>query len=197
MAQRAVLLMFVLVGVVIIGSAFAAADTLPNDPKVNPNANACFAGGTLEGRCNGVDSNSDGVISDDEVAFAWRGGWYLIRFQAGMISRTDFPAQYVYLLPPLTQEAAQTFPQCFEASFGMDFELLAPYNTLNNARSWDSEDGSCSGNSPWTATLVIAPTQPEAVTLCTNIGVDPIIIDPSDESSQYPTMPANVWMCED
>jgi hypothetical protein len=186
------LILFVLVGVLAIGSAFASADNLPNDPNVNADANACYTGGTLAGRCTGVDSNGDGVISDDEVRFAWVAGWYLIRFQAGIIARADFPSQYAYLLP---QDAG--FPQCFDSTLDgyADYELLAPINTLLNAQARLSTDGTCTGTVSYALTLVTAPDNTSATTLCNNLGVTNV--DPGLRSGIYPTLPPNTWMCED
>jgi hypothetical protein len=68
----------------------------PNDPNVNDRANACYEDGSMAGKC--------------DTDWEWEGGWYLIRFQAGLISREDFPAQYAILLPPLPQEEAADIP---------------------------------------------------------------------------------------
>ncbi|MFN8371877.1 MAG: hypothetical protein U0694_03230 [Anaerolineae bacterium] len=58
----------------------------PNDPRVNERANACYEDGSLAGRCH--------------TEWDWVAGWYLIRFQFGLISRANFPAEYVSVLPP-------------------------------------------------------------------------------------------------
>ncbi len=58
----------------------------PNDPTVNPRANACYAGAELAGKCH----------NDLE----WIAGWYLIRFEAGMISRDQVPQDVRWVLPP-------------------------------------------------------------------------------------------------
>ncbi len=59
----------------------------PNDPNINERANACYEDGSMAGKC--------------DTAWEWDGGWYLIRFQYGLISRDDVPAQYHILLPAL------------------------------------------------------------------------------------------------
>ncbi|QPC82788.1 hypothetical protein G4Y79_24405 [Phototrophicus methaneseepsis] len=59
----------------------------PNDPRINERANACFEGGTMEGRC--------------QTEIDWIAGWYLIRYNEGLIAREDFPSQYRWILPPL------------------------------------------------------------------------------------------------
>lgn len=57
----------------------------PNNPLSNGRANACYAGGSMEGKC--------------DTEWEWEAGWYLIRFEYGLISREDFFAQYAGLLP--------------------------------------------------------------------------------------------------
>jgi hypothetical protein len=93
--MKPLLALLALIAVLIVGvSAFAADDTLPNDPTVNPDANACFAGGAWEGKCG-------------DSGYFWEGGWYLIRFYYGLIPRSQFPDQYKWALPPeATEEPA-------------------------------------------------------------------------------------------
>ncbi|MEO1288622.1 MAG: hypothetical protein AAFV93_12705, partial [Chloroflexota bacterium] len=69
-----------------------------NDPTINDDANACFAGGVLEGRCND-DLDGDGIITDVETNWAWNCGWYLIRYNDGMFSRDDVPLTCQIMLP--------------------------------------------------------------------------------------------------
>ncbi len=57
----------------------------PNDPRVNERANACYDGGTLAGKC-------------DEQA-EWDAGWYLIRFEYGLLNCDNFPSQFRWVLP--------------------------------------------------------------------------------------------------
>lgn len=45
----------------------------PNDPATNPRANACYAGGSLAGRCN--------------VEWEWVCGWGIIRVEKGLLNR--------------------------------------------------------------------------------------------------------------
>jgi hypothetical protein len=52
----------------------------PNDPRTNERANACFEGGSMAGKCDAVNE--------------WEAGWYLIRFETGLISREQVPAQH-------------------------------------------------------------------------------------------------------
>jgi hypothetical protein len=95
--KRLILLgMFVAI-VILVLPAFAADDTLPNDPSVNPDANACLTGGVWEGKCG-----------DSE--YMWAGGWYLIRFNAGLIPREKYPDQYKWSLPSEKALLAGGFP---------------------------------------------------------------------------------------
>jgi hypothetical protein len=99
--------LFVLVTIVLFAlPTFAADDTLPNDPAVNPDANACLTGGLWEGKCG-----------DSE--YMWAGGWYLIRFHTGLIPREIFPDQYKWALPSLKSQLAGSgfpFPTCTATS---------------------------------------------------------------------------------
>jgi hypothetical protein len=56
-----------------------------NDPNVNERANACYEGSSLEGKC------------DTQVM--WDAGWYLIRYQYGLLGRGDIPEIYHWILP--------------------------------------------------------------------------------------------------
>jgi hypothetical protein len=55
-----------------------------NDPALNPRANACYEGGVMENKCT--------------TDWDWNCGWYLIRFDAGMIARAAFPPACTGLL---------------------------------------------------------------------------------------------------
>lgn len=71
-----------------------------NDPTVNERANACYTGGALAGKCTSE--------------WDWIAGWYLIRFEYGLISREAFPEAYRSVLPaldptvPITDEPVTT-----------------------------------------------------------------------------------------
>jgi hypothetical protein len=80
-------LVAILVFVSLLGAqAVFAGDESPdgNHPILDPNANACMAGGTLEGKC------------DSEAM--WNAGWYLVRFEQGEIDHDEFPDDYDWVL---------------------------------------------------------------------------------------------------
>jgi hypothetical protein len=62
----------------------------PNDPNDNDRANACYDDGSMAGKC----------LTDLD----WEAGWYFIRFEYGLLSREEIPAQYAVLLPPLPED---------------------------------------------------------------------------------------------
>jgi hypothetical protein len=69
----------VLFCVMMLSISVAAAQTdngQPNDPAVNPDANACYTGGSLAGKCDWP--------TEAEDEWAWDCGWYIIRAEAGI-----------------------------------------------------------------------------------------------------------------
>jgi hypothetical protein len=92
MLQRFFLVLLVLSSAIL---TFALDDQgNPNDPNDNDRANACYDDGSMAGKC----------LTD----WDWEAGWYFIRFEYGLLSREEIPAQYAVLLPPLPQEEEAT-----------------------------------------------------------------------------------------
>jgi len=71
-----------------------------NDPRVNDDANACYFGGTLSGKCNTTDVNGDKVVDSYDRDWMWQAGWHLIRYQYNVVIREDFEPTYQTLLEP-------------------------------------------------------------------------------------------------
>lgn len=63
--------------------AALAGDTYDDD--LDPEANACFEGGTLAGKC--------------ETEADWEAGWFLVRYEHGLIDLDKFPSEYRWVLP--------------------------------------------------------------------------------------------------
>lgn len=79
-------------------AVFAASDSEnPNDPAVNPNANACYTGGSMAGKCK----------ADKQL---WIAGWYAIRYQRGLITADQIPDPYKWLLDT-TGDENQNVPE--------------------------------------------------------------------------------------
>jgi hypothetical protein len=159
----------------------------PNDPTINERANACYEDGSMAGKC--------------DTQWEWEAGWYLIRFEYGLISREDFPAQYAILLPPLpVEEAAATeepvsYPTtgCVFTALGGIVMLYADFSGGNFLSSpvnfYDNSD--CSGSAdPSTVNLVYAPNgAADAQAICENHGFDATTTHPG-----FPLAP-NIYAC--
>ncbi len=65
----------------------------PNDPSENERANACFAGGSWEGKCHRTDVDFDGDVDEQDVNWMWRCGWYVIRAERGMLHEGQYPPE--------------------------------------------------------------------------------------------------------
>lgn len=98
--KRNLLFVVVAIGVfILLNVAFTAAfSETPNDPTLNPDANACYTGGSMAGTCN--------------TDYLWIAGWYAIRLQFGTISASQIPDTYQWLIPalPQTTEEPRLFP---------------------------------------------------------------------------------------
>jgi hypothetical protein len=88
---------------VVVGALMAQDDRgNVNDPGFNERANACFAGGSLEGKCHTTDADFDGDIDDLDIEYMWWCGWYKIRVEFRHIPRSAAPEGCQPLLAPLS-----------------------------------------------------------------------------------------------
>ena len=89
-------------GLLLAVTAVLAADDEgnPNDPTENDRANACYEGGSLEGKCDQTDMDRDGTVEDWEIEAMWECGWYLIRYEYALIPRDTVPGTCTPALPP-------------------------------------------------------------------------------------------------
>jgi hypothetical protein len=84
-------LLFVLL-VAMSGIALLAQSTVDdrgnaNDPVTNPRANACYAGGSLAGKC--------------DAEWKWVCGWGIIRVEEGLLNRAVLASECQALMPVL------------------------------------------------------------------------------------------------
>lgn len=78
------MILILLIGTVLV---FALDDQgNPNDPAINERANACYEDGTLAGQC--------------DTELEWQAGWYLIRYEFGILQRADIPEWVEWILAP-------------------------------------------------------------------------------------------------
>jgi hypothetical protein len=94
------LLMLCLLLITTAALASEPATTEENNPDTNPDANACYIGGSLFGKCSITDVNRDSQIEGWEIDYMYDAGWYLIRFDKGLFARNVIPEKYRWLLPP-------------------------------------------------------------------------------------------------
>jgi hypothetical protein len=169
------------------GAAFAQTDDggLPNDPLVNEDANACYAGGSLEGKC-ALDGDGNGVVDDYEADWAWNCGWHVIRLDAGMIGENDVPAWCAGLV-----NYARI---CYTSPISsLSLQYIGPPNTGGNLLIYGTSD--CTGpsaSSPYLA-LIYASTNAEANAAC--LALDPTSLGVAPVSELFFDAPSNVWMC--
>jgi len=67
------------------------------EPKTRAD-NECYAGGTMAGKCD-RGFHADGSTTPAEVAWAWRCGWYLARFNDHVIGREVVPQDCSSVMP--------------------------------------------------------------------------------------------------
>jgi hypothetical protein len=71
-----------------------------NNPRTNRHANACYIGGSLYGKCETYDLDHDRKVDIEEVKYMYDAGWFVIRFEEGMILRSQVPRMYRWLIGP-------------------------------------------------------------------------------------------------
>lgn len=98
--KRNLLFVVVVIGVFIgLNVALTAAfSETPNDPTINPDANACYTGGSMAGTCN--------------TDYLWIAGWYAIRLKWNVITVGQVPDAYKWLIPlvPQPTEEPRIYP---------------------------------------------------------------------------------------
>jgi hypothetical protein len=126
-----------------------------NNPLINEEANACYIGGTWEGQCGNVDVNRDGIVEQWESDYTYTVGWYLIRFEFGIISREDFPVEYSWALPPKPEPVPSSsgpivpppppVPACYDSILTgyVDVQYTGTPNVNTNLLRFASTNGTC------------------------------------------------------
>lgn len=122
---------FILIIILILGALAVFAEG-SIDPNLDEDANACYDGGTMAGKCE-VDFNDDGVVDEFERAWAWECGWYMIRLEAGIFSEiperceTLIPSEPVETVTVTEEPSAGNF--CYYEHSSTEFsiyEIIAP-----------------------------------------------------------------------
>lgn len=159
-------------------SAFAQADTAES--------NACDAGGVWEGKCDWP--------TEAEREWAWTCGWYVARYEAGIITEVPVWCNYA-VLTPFTPSA------CFVSHTGWrDFRLVGPLNTINNAEFYSTMDGTCQVEdltSPFfIITIAGSPIADEIDIICDAISPDASGYMSHSMATYYSGVPSDWYLCE-
>ncbi|MGB1287078.1 MAG: hypothetical protein ACPG7F_11135, partial [Aggregatilineales bacterium] len=141
-----------------------------NNPATNEDANDCFRGGVLAGKCSSTDIDMDGDVDADDRAWMWTAGWYLIRFNTGMIDRENFPSYFSTMLPALPETEVSAVPAlpsagCILVGFG-SHDYGGGYFLPVGAPGWFN--ATCAGvpGSASVVASVYAPAPFDPLTLC-------------------------------
>lgn len=78
--------------ILLIGASMVSAEDDLTPKPGTPADNECYPGGVLY-----REENQDGC----PTLWYWKAGWYLARYNRGLISRDDFPKEFESVLPPL------------------------------------------------------------------------------------------------
>jgi hypothetical protein len=119
----------VIIFVVVLGAMSLVAQETP--APFDPDANACFEGGELFGRCDTSDFNADGVVSQDEKDYAYVYGWYLLRCRVGGFFTEEFCAT---ILPPVFAEEEAEAPIPTSICIAIDGVSFAYAPGFNNSK---------------------------------------------------------------
>ena len=182
--KRFLLLLLVCLFSVFVASAQTDEAGNPNDPLVNENANACFEGGTMAGKCN-IDFDGNGTVDDFEVAWAWECGWYLIRYDAGMMSAAGFPLRCQSLLP-----AELT---CYTSDFHYSILYTGNLNAPGNVYGYYNPNcGGDIGTTSANSLLIFADSFADALAICASYGTV-VFLSPLNQIGY--DSPDNVYGC--
>jgi hypothetical protein len=149
----------------------------------SPEDNACYAGGSLDGKCDWP--------TDAEDEWAWTCGWYIARVESGVIPEHDIPKGCSY----------STVSVCYDSSEPSlpDLQIIGPPDRLNNAQFHMTFDGSCT-QAFFTFTVVSVPQVVNDFDLVVEkcaalIGHQEVVPMPLGVVSLYHGLPADYWGC--
>jgi hypothetical protein len=115
----------------------------PNDPAVNERANACYAGAAWEYRCG-----------NDQTL--WDAGWYYIRLQRGILSPSELPSSFWWIIPSdgsLGEVPAPAFGVCKEYYILLGVHYYAIFDSPTGDLEGDGDpfwmdDPTCAATAP-------------------------------------------------
>ncbi|MBK9751072.1 MAG: hypothetical protein IPO91_30485 [Chloroflexi bacterium] len=185
------ILLTLIVALLTFGVVFAAEPTTAaeNDPNLNEDANACYVGGTWAGQCETADIDQNGVVEPWEIEYIYEVGWYLIRYEYGLISRAEFPRAFIWALAPqASPSVVVVLPSCFDNAIYplFDVQYTGTPNENTNMPRFLSNDGSCTDSLGPSLNYYIVVDDPKQCPL-TNAW--------AASAYGFTTMPANFYIC--
>jgi hypothetical protein len=159
-----------------------------NDPNSNDRANACYEGGSMAGQCDTMEE--------------WEAGYYLIRWEYGLITLEQFPDFFNWALPDyLFEEASESAASnCFVHSSGSKSLLYSGASGVaGNFEVYSGAD--CSGSPLGSSNLstdnpiiIVAASSTAAGTLCQTLQ-DPLGYGIDWLSAYGYDAPTNIYVC--
>jgi hypothetical protein len=152
----------------------------------SPEDNACYAGGSLEGKCDWP--------TDAEDEWAWTCGWYIARAERGIIAESSVPNRCNYFTTAI----------CFRSEIsGPDLLMIGVPDRANNAILHLTTDGTCL-DPAYAVTIIISPITGPALDAmemafekCAEItdvpGAQALPLDWLDYG--HSGLPEDYWMC--
>jgi hypothetical protein len=105
----------------------------------SPDENACYAGGSLEGKCDWP--------TEAEDEWAWTCGWYIARAERGTISESSVPNWCNYFTTPI----------CYGGGASVyEVQMIGLPDRANNAIAHGTLDGTCS-DPRFAITIITSP----------------------------------------
>ena len=118
-----------------------------NDPNDNERANACYDGGTWEGKC--------------DTLYMWMGGWYRIKLDYGLMTADELPSAFQWVASPVWAPA------------GVCVDILSVFLFIDSSNYVASSapvysDAACTTvvGIAGSAGYAYAPTSAEATAIC-------------------------------
>lgn len=169
-----------LILLIVILAALPLASAYAEDPAIGSKEdNACNAGGSLEGKC--------------DTAWAWVCGWYLARYQAGIIPNVISACSILVPPAPEAEAAAEEFATCYEGTIH-DLVFTGPLNTLNNGYYTVGSLNGCADVFNLFRNVISAPSMVDAQIVATGLGVVAPICAAMNGIG-FATAPANWYIC--
>lgn len=140
--MKRLITLFALVLTLMSMTVLAAAQDEPVATE-DPTENACYDGGLLEGKCDWP--------TDAEDEWAWNCGWHLASVLSRRSTVEQFPADcgffaelYACAVIRVPDELADDIE--FAGFGGLDFRLIGPLNTADNAEFFMTNNQTCVGS---------------------------------------------------